>query len=83
MNPVTLASISASFALIIITLRYLFVCYVRPFGRCRKCKGERRIRNRIGRGSRYCRRCNGTGLRLRWGRHLLNYARRLHRDGTR
>ncbi|MFE3451578.1 hypothetical protein ACFXJ8_21910 [Nonomuraea sp. NPDC059194] len=58
-------------------------CYVSPFGRCRKCKGKRRIAHRIGRGSRDCRRCDGTGLRLRIGRHLFNHLRRLHRDGTR
>ncbi|MFI7438348.1 hypothetical protein [Nonomuraea indica] len=83
MDPAALTSIAGPLALIVITIRYLVACYVRPFGRCRRCKGKRRIPHRIGRGSRYCRRCDGTGLRLRWGRRLLNYARRLHRDGTR
>ncbi|MGW4638031.1 hypothetical protein ACWEN6_05870 [Sphaerisporangium sp. NPDC004334] len=65
------------------TLRYAAACYVKPFARCRRCKGKRRKPNRIGRGWHDCRHCNGTGLRLRIGRHAWNYARRLHRDGTR
>lgn len=83
MDPVALVSIAGPLTLIVITIRYFVACYVRPFGRCHRCKGKCRIPYRIGRGSRYCRRCDGTGLRLRWGRHLLNYARRLYRDGTR
>ncbi|WP_219459956.1 hypothetical protein [Nonomuraea rhizosphaerae] len=61
------------------TLCYASACYVSPFGRCRKCKGKSRTRH--GRGVRYCRRCDSTGLRLRLGRHLWNYARSLHHDG--
>ncbi|PZG15890.1 hypothetical protein C1J01_22755 [Nonomuraea aridisoli] len=76
MHPAALAAITT----IIGTLCYASACFLSPFGRCRKCRGRRRILNRLGRGSRDCRRCDGTGLRLRLGRHLWNYARRLH-DG--
>ncbi|TDC10715.1 hypothetical protein E1267_02950 [Nonomuraea longispora] len=78
-----LAASAAILTPIVLTLRYLTLCYVKPFRTCRKCDGKRRIPNRIGKGSHDCRRCDATGLRLRWGRHVLNYARRLHRDGTR
>lgn len=83
MDPVTLAASAAVITLIVITFRYVAACYVQPFGRCRRCKGKRHIPNRIGRGSRHCRRCDGTGLRLRLGRRLVNHLRRLHNDGTR
>ncbi|GAB2947475.1 hypothetical protein ACFMQL_09880 [Nonomuraea fastidiosa] len=72
MNPVLLAAI----ALIIATFCYASRCYVSPFGPCRKCDGKGRIPHR--RGARYCRRCDATGLRLRLGRHVWNYVRRLH-----
>nr|WP_055506808.1 hypothetical protein [Nonomuraea pusilla] len=83
MDPVTFAPIAVLATLSIVTIRYAILCHVLPFTRCRRCGGTGRTPRRIGRGSRPCRRCDGTGLRLRWGRHLLNYARRLHRDGTR
>jgi hypothetical protein len=73
-----LAAITAT----IITSCYASACYLSPFGRCRKCKGKGRSPHRIGRGTRYCRRCDATGLRLRLGRHLWNYVRHLNHDGA-
>jgi hypothetical protein len=70
-HPLLLAAIATTIS----ALCYASACYIRPFGGCRKCKGKGRIPNRIGRGTRYCRRCDATGLRLRLGRHLWNYAR--------
>ncbi|GGO67105.1 hypothetical protein [Nonomuraea cavernae] len=78
MTPVVLVASAA----IISTLGYALLCYASPFGRCRKCKGKRRVPNRIRRGSRHCRRCDATGLRLRLGRHVWNSIRHLHHDGT-
>ncbi|MEU5543575.1 hypothetical protein AB0G85_14440 [Streptomyces sioyaensis] len=72
---------------LIVTLCYLALCAVSPFGNCRKCKGfgyalktDRRGRLRPG---KTCRRCRGDRKRIRVGRHLFNVAMRLHRDGTR
>ncbi|MGG7573561.1 hypothetical protein [Streptomyces sirii] len=72
---------------LIVTLGYVALCVVSPFGDCRKCKGfgyalktDRRGRLRPG---KTCRRCRGDRKRIRVGRHLFNVAARLHRDGTR
>ncbi|UYB41698.1 hypothetical protein SLV14_004487 [Streptomyces sp. Je 1-4] len=73
--------------LAVVTLCYVALCAVSPFGDCRKCKGfgyalkkDRRGRLRPG---KTCRRCHGDRKRIRVGRHLFNVAMRLHRDGTR
>ncbi|GIG85105.1 hypothetical protein [Plantactinospora endophytica] len=62
----------------LITLGYLGVCAVSPFGACRRCHGNGR-----GRTYRHCNRCDGTGRRIRIGRHIWNEIRREHRNGTR
>ena len=59
---------------------YILACALVPFGRCpctRTPAGNRRRRDRL------CRRCDGTGRRVRLGRRIYNHVRRLHRDGTR
>lgn len=83
MDPVTLLAIAAILVPLVVTLRYAMACWIHPFATCRKCHGKRHLPNRIGRGTHECRRCEGTGLRLRWGRHAFNFARRLYRDGNR
>ncbi|MGW2213595.1 hypothetical protein ACWCSD_01295 [Nonomuraea sp. NPDC001684] len=83
MDPVTFLAIAAATIVAIVTFRYVMACWIRPFATCQKCHGKRYLPNRIGRGTHDCRRCNGTGLRLRWGRHAYNFARRLHNDGIR
>ncbi|MEU9117658.1 hypothetical protein AB0D04_39490 [Streptomyces sp. NPDC048483] len=82
----TPTSLAITFPLIV-TLCYVALCAVSPFGNCRKCKGfgyalktDRRGRLRPG---KTCRRCRGDRKRIRVGRHLFNVAMRLHRDGTR
>ncbi|MFJ9416228.1 hypothetical protein ACIRPT_18890 [Streptomyces sp. NPDC101227] len=82
----TPTSLAITFPLIV-TLCYVALCAVSPFGNCRKCKGfgyalkkDRRGRLRPG---KTCRRCHGDRKRIRVGRHLFNVAARLHRDGTR
>lgn len=58
-----------------VTLSYLAVCAVSPWGRCTACRGT---------GGRHrCRRCHGTGIRPRLARQALTYFRRAYRDGTR
>ena len=59
---------------------YLALCWVRPFTGCRRCSGSGRRRARVGRGSRHCLPCDGTGYQLRPGRHVVNHLRSIHRD---
>lgn len=66
-----------------ITLGYLGLCKVAPFGRCRKCSGTgRTVTGKRRMTRKTCRRCHGHGIRLRTGRHLLNAVTALHREGT-
>ena len=69
-----------------VTLCYVAVCAVSPFGNCRKCRGmghalktDRKGRMKRGKD---CRRCQATGKRIRIGRWLYNRAARIHRAGT-
>jgi hypothetical protein len=82
-DPRTLLAITLALAPLFLTLRYVLACWIRPFATCRKCGGKRHLPNRIGRGWHDCRRCNGTGLRLRWGRRAFTYFRHLHRENSR
>jgi hypothetical protein len=73
-------------ALTLVTFGYLLTCWLWPFATCRRCggTGKRRAPRLFGRGTfGLCRRCHGDGHRLRLGRHLINYLRDTHRDGTR
>ncbi|MEU0564099.1 hypothetical protein ABZ297_01715 [Nonomuraea sp. NPDC005983] len=83
MDPVAFLAITTATLVAFVTFRYAVACWIHPFGTCRKCHGKRHLPNRIGRGTHECRRCQGTGLRLRWGRYAYNFARRLCTDGTR
>jgi hypothetical protein len=49
---------------------YALLCAEAPFGPCRLCRG------------RLCRRCDGTGRRVRIGRRLYEYLRAEHARGT-
>ncbi|MFJ8742904.1 hypothetical protein ACIRL2_26375 [Embleya sp. NPDC127516] len=78
-------------------LGYSLLCFISPFGPCRRCDGtgnhiswwdKHRARTAPAakpkrRIRKPCRRCKGTGARLRIGRRIHNHARRLHADGTR
>ncbi|MCX4669976.1 hypothetical protein OG453_25355 [Streptomyces sp. NBC_01381] len=80
-------SLLASACLLFLTLSYGIVCWLSPFGRCRKCDGLGHLIkfNRRGKAkkARVCRRCHGHGIRIRRGRHWFNIARCTHRAGTR
>ncbi|HEX5740315.1 MAG TPA: hypothetical protein VFY17_02035 [Pilimelia sp.] len=54
-----------------------------PFGRCRTCHGTGRKRSPFARAGRECRRCAGTGLRLRVGRHAINHIKDEYQAGKR
>lgn len=57
---------------------YGLACLIWPFRECRKCQGVGKFRARWGgRGWRRCPRCKGSGERLRLGRRVWNYVRRL------
>ncbi len=56
-------------ALVIVLAGYLLLCWLSPFTRCHH--NQRRAYR--------CRRCNGTGIRLRVGRLLINRLRNTHR----
>lgn len=64
---------------IMLTLGYFLVCRFWPYTNCRRCHGTGTCRAPIGRARRLCPRCEATGLRLRAGRHALNYLTRLYR----
>ena len=67
----------------LLTLCYAAVCAVSPFRACRRCAGLGRTGTRREVHSRPCRRCDGTGIRIRRGRHLYHLAAHIYRDGTR
>jgi hypothetical protein len=72
MTPDLTPTVTLIAAALVVTLGYALACYVRPFARCMWCKSDER--KKAGR----CRRCRGTGLRLRIGRRVWNFWRRLH-----
>ena len=83
MDSIRIAASLLCPALAVVTLGYAMVCAVSPFGACRRCAGLGRTGTARGLRSRPCRRCNATGIRIRFGRHLYHEATRIHRDGTR
>lgn len=64
---------------LLITLGYLGLCAVWPFKACRHCQGHGQLRGWLG-GIRLCHACDGTGLRLRVGRRVINAIRRIYRE---
>jgi hypothetical protein len=58
----------ASLAAMAATAWYAAACWLAPFGACR-CHGDP-----------LCRRCDGTGRRVRVGRRLYVYLRSLYRE---
>jgi len=79
------AAISAAPVIIlaVVTLGYVWLCWMRPFRRCPKCEGTGWTCSAVLRRPKPCRRCVGEGWRLRHGRRAYNHLHRLHRDGTR
>jgi hypothetical protein len=60
-------------AVVIALLVYAMACAVTPFAQCRRCDGNGKYRKPRGRAWHPCKRCKGSGHRLRWGRHVSNY----------
>lgn len=71
---------SPSLALVLattaVTVGYMVACRIWPYAACVACDGAGRHRSPSGKAWRTCRRCRGTGARLRVGRWLWNLARR-------
>lgn len=62
---------------------YWVACLLWPFTACLKCDGDGKTRSPSGKTWRPCRRCDGTGRRLRVGRHVINYLRESRADERR
>ena len=60
---------------------YLLGCLIWPFGKCRRCKGVGKFKSPFGRAYRHCGKCDGSGLRIRLGRHVINHIRAVHGAG--
>lgn len=52
---------------------YVVACLIWPFAACLKCKGGGRFRSPTGKAWRLCRRCKGSGTRVRVGRRLWTW----------
>lgn len=52
-------------------LAYTLECWWFPYGTCLRCRGKCVYRSRFSKGTRKCRRCGGSGERLRVGRRLV------------
>ncbi|RSM75567.1 hypothetical protein DMH04_38105 [Kibdelosporangium aridum] len=61
------------------TLGYIWSCGVFPYKACRSCRGQGIFRSAIFGAIRLCRRCDGTGRVLRFGRRLYNRWTRVRR----
>jgi hypothetical protein len=61
---------------------YLLTCLVWPFGKCLRCKGAGKFKSPIGKAYRHCGKCQGSGLRVRIGRHVINHIRATRGAGT-
>jgi hypothetical protein len=64
---------------LLLTLGYLGTCLLFPFRACKHCHGHGQLQGWLG-GIRFCPACDGTGLRLRAGRRLINALRRSYRS---
>ncbi|GAA2377301.1 hypothetical protein Cme02nite_20860 [Catellatospora methionotrophica] len=64
--------------LIAATFIYVLLCWVLPFGKCRTCSGQGHRRTWLLRKVTACRRCKGSGLRLRIGRRIYNQVADAH-----
>lgn len=53
-------------------LVYLVGCRWWPVTACRRCDGSGKVRSPNGRNWRPCKRCSGSGGRLRIGRRVMN-----------
>lgn len=74
--------LAASILVVTAATGYAALCWLKPFGTCMRCKGEAERTTVFGR-LKPCRRCRGTGMRVRVGRRAYTHWARLHERGTR
>lgn len=55
---------------------YLVARAIWPYAACAKCEGAGKFKTSSGKAWRKCRRCGGSGERLRFGRWLINQWRK-------
>lgn len=72
----------ALFVLAVAIPGYVIACVIWPLAACRKCKGDGKFRTSSGRAWRRCRRCGGSGARIRIGKRIYNYLRKLEKDAS-
>lgn len=72
----------AATATVLAATAYGLSCWLFPFAACRRCDSGKQ-RSPSGRAWRTCRRCKGSGARLRIGRQAWNAWNGVHRGGTR
>lgn len=58
--------------LLLVLAGYAFACWWWPFTACDRCEAGK-IRSPTRKAWRKCRKCKGTGARLRTGRRVFNY----------
>ena len=80
MDPLATIITSPILLTLAVTLGYAVSCAVFPFKRCRTCKGAGHHKSRLIRAYRPCRRCGGSGMRLRIGRKAWNAITRTRRN---
>lgn len=74
-------TVTATLAALLLVAGYAISCAFWPFASCRHCDSGKK-RSPSGKAWRTCRRCKGSGARLRIGRRLWNAWSSVKRDGT-
>jgi hypothetical protein len=78
MTPTLTATLITTIAITV----YALACWVIPFGRCHACKATGTRTTWITRRLRPCRRCKGSGRKLRYGRRAYNHLHHINRDAA-
>jgi hypothetical protein len=63
----------AVLAAVVAGLVYAVQCAIWPFAACGKCEGQGKFLSPSGKAWRRCRRCKGSGERVRIGRRLWTW----------
>lgn len=74
-------TLTATLATIVAAAGYAISCAFWPFAACLSCRGDGVKRSPTGRSWRTCKRCKGSGARLRIGRRVWNRWQGVKRDG--
>lgn len=62
----------AALVVVLIVVGYAVTCWLWPYTACGRCGGSGKARSPSGKAFRDCRRCRGSGRRVRLGRRLWN-----------